>query len=130
MFCKHEWQLLSETVTKSKFEISMNAAFTSDVRPTSLPGQLCDASRKHIQTFSCDKCGKLKRFVEEILGGNMKKFKGWIFKTALGDYYREPGEGQTSCKHEAHIYSAKEARSEFCEFGPKKTYGKWIAIYK
>jgi hypothetical protein len=67
IFCKHDWELISETVTKSRYEVAMEAfdgrAGTSKVN---LPWQLCDASRKHIQTFTCRKCGKLKRFVEEI----------------------------------------------------------------
>ena len=63
MFCKHEWQLLSETTTESKLEHSMKQL---NQLIKSLPWQLCDAERKHIQTFSCKKCGLLKRFVEEI----------------------------------------------------------------
>jgi len=67
MFCKHKWELLSETVTKSKFESSMEAAeLEHRVKKINLPHQLCDADRKHIQTFTCNKCGKLKRFVESI----------------------------------------------------------------
>jgi Fe2+ or Zn2+ uptake regulation protein len=30
------------------------------------PSQMSCAERKHIAVFVCDKCGKLKRFVEEI----------------------------------------------------------------
>ena len=64
MFCKHKWKLLSETVTKSKFEVAVEGAKgTSKIK---LPWQVCDAERKHIQTFACEKCGKLKRFVEII----------------------------------------------------------------
>ncbi len=65
MFCKHDWKLLSDTTTKSKFEVATEAL--SD-RTTSmkLPWQMSDASRKHIQVFTCEKCGKLKRFVESI----------------------------------------------------------------
>lgn len=66
MFCKHKWSLLSETVTKSKFESSISAFRSVENGKVKLPWQLCDASRKHIQTFSCDKCGNLKRFVEDI----------------------------------------------------------------
>jgi hypothetical protein len=70
IFCKHEWVMLSETVTKSKFESAIEA-ITDNVLDyagdrTKLPWQLCDSDRKHIQTFSCNRCGKLKRFVEEI----------------------------------------------------------------
>lgn len=66
MFCKHEWKTLSETVTKSKFEIAREALRIENLSEISMPHQLCDADRKHIQIVTCDKCGKLKRFVENI----------------------------------------------------------------
>ena len=64
MLCKHDWKLISETTTKSKLEVavdsfSMRAKFD-------LPWQLADATRRHIQVFSCAKCGKLKRFSEQV----------------------------------------------------------------
>ncbi len=62
MFCKHDWSVLSETVTKSKFEVATERM----THAKNLPWQLCDADRKHIQVFTCSKCGKLKRFVENI----------------------------------------------------------------
>jgi len=65
MFCKHEWKLLTETVTKSKFEVAV-ATIGDRAGDLKLPWQMSDASRKHIQTFVCEKCGKLKRFVEKI----------------------------------------------------------------
>ena len=65
IFCKHKWELLSETVTQSKFEVSIElvSKFTDKIN---LPWQMSSADRKHIQVFTCDKCGKLKRFVEDI----------------------------------------------------------------
>jgi len=66
MFCKHKWEILSETVTKSKYESSMEASAILSVSNIKLPHQLCDADRKHIQVFTCSKCGKLRRFVENI----------------------------------------------------------------
>ncbi len=66
MLCKHEWKLLSETVTKSKYESTIEAMGGLVAGKTNLPWQLCDADRKHIQVFSCEKCGKFKRFVENI----------------------------------------------------------------
>jgi hypothetical protein len=66
MFCKHEWKVLSETVTLSKFESSMKAWEGISPSKITLPSQLCDAERKHIQIVTCDKCGKLHRFVETI----------------------------------------------------------------
>ena len=65
--CNHEWELLAETTTKSKYEVAIEL-FKHDESPgaISMPHQLCDATRKHIQYFSCKKCGELKQFVEEI----------------------------------------------------------------
>ncbi len=67
MFCKHKWNLLSETITESKFEHVIKqlerAGLTANVQ---IPWQLSDGSRKHIQTFTCEKCGGLKRFTEDI----------------------------------------------------------------
>jgi len=69
MFCKHKWKLLSETHLKSKFETAVDAirhgCIPTEER-TKVPAQMCDATRKHIQVFTCEKCGKLKRYVEEI----------------------------------------------------------------
>ena len=66
MFCKHEWKMLSETVTKSKFEVATEAMGKYNASSSKLPWQLCNAERKHIQTFACSKCGKLTRFVTTI----------------------------------------------------------------
>jgi len=61
--------MIYETTTKSKFESSVDAA-NSIVKQRSgklkFPHQVCDAERLHIQVFNCEKCGKLKRFVERI----------------------------------------------------------------
>jgi len=66
MFCKHEWELVSETVTESTFERTIAALHEVGVTKLDLPWQLADGTRKHIQTFTCKKCGKLKRFVEDL----------------------------------------------------------------
>ncbi len=58
MFCKHEWKILSEVVTKSEMELALELGVTRIKNMGS--------DRKHIQIVCCDKCGKLKRFVEEI----------------------------------------------------------------
>ena len=67
MFCKHKWDLLSETTTKSKYQhtLELNSS-VGIVGKARIPWQLCDAERKVIQVFTCSKCGKLKRFVEKI----------------------------------------------------------------
>ena len=60
MFCKHEWKILSETVTESKLELIIR------VKARVKDGGGALISRKHIQVFTCDKCGKLNRFMERI----------------------------------------------------------------
>ncbi len=65
-FCKHEWKILSEKTTISRLESAMEqikAGFEGNVK---IPPQLCDASRKHIQVVTCEKCGKLKQFVTKV----------------------------------------------------------------
>ena len=66
MFCRYKWEVLSTEVTQSKFESSVLALSGVVKEKVNLPHQLCDADRKHIQIVTCSKCGKLKRFVEEI----------------------------------------------------------------
>jgi hypothetical protein len=67
MFCKHKWSTISEAVTESKYEHSLKVmGRSSAVGKVTLPWQLCDAERKHILTVTCDKCGKIKQFVNEI----------------------------------------------------------------
>lgn len=65
MFCKHEWRMLSEAVTKSKFEHTMECV-RKETKKINIPQQMCCAERKHIQVYACSKCGKLKRYVEDI----------------------------------------------------------------
>ncbi len=62
MFCKHDWKLLSETTTKSDYEHACEVAEKHRLQLTSIKG--ADESRTHIQVFTCNKCGKLKRFSE------------------------------------------------------------------
>lgn len=58
--CTHEWKILSEITTKSAVEVLRDSGVARIQRledPT---------SRKIIQIFSCDKCGKIKKFVEKV----------------------------------------------------------------
>lgn len=61
IFCKHEWQLLSETVTKSDLESVIDAV---QGRYGKVNSHAESGNRKHIAMCTCSKCGKLKRFVE------------------------------------------------------------------
>jgi hypothetical protein len=66
MFCKHEWKVLSTTTTLSQFEYAITVLSSSTAGKVTVPSQMCNTDRKHIQIFSCAKCGKLKRFVDDI----------------------------------------------------------------
>jgi hypothetical protein len=66
MLCKHEWELINQVITQSKFEHAMNQMKEFDKGSAKLPWQLCSAERKVIQIFTCKKCGKLKKFVDKI----------------------------------------------------------------
>ena len=61
MFCKHSWELLSETTTESKLEHISRLA-----KETTLYNLEEKSNRLFIQIVSCKKCGALKRFVERI----------------------------------------------------------------
>ena len=52
-------------VTKSKFECAINAV-NGNVGNIKIPHQMCSADRKLVQIVSCEKCGKLNKFVENI----------------------------------------------------------------
>jgi hypothetical protein len=65
-FCKHEWELLTETITESQFEHAASIIRSVSGGKVNIPGQMCDAERKHIQVFTCTECGILKRFVERV----------------------------------------------------------------
>lgn len=62
-FCKHNWVILSETLTQSKLE---HIRETIDRPLTKLKAPYEYTTRKFIQILSCPNCGKLKRFVEKV----------------------------------------------------------------
>ena len=64
--CKHDWKLISETTTESKSEHFLRTFRKHNQKSVQVPWSLVDTDRKHIQTFACSKCGKFKRFVENI----------------------------------------------------------------
>lgn len=67
LFCNHDWKVLSETTTKSAFEVAMETAKESNVvGKTTIPWQMCNTDRKYIVVCSCSKCGKIKKFVENV----------------------------------------------------------------
>ena len=61
MFCKHDWKLLSSTTTESQLEHADKLGLRITRGGTTLM-----LRRKYIQIVKCDKCGKVKKFVEDI----------------------------------------------------------------
>lgn len=64
MFCKHNWTLLSETITESDFEHLIKTLDQLGLAIGKISSAKAKCTRNHIQVFTCEKCGKLKRFVE------------------------------------------------------------------
>jgi hypothetical protein len=65
MFCKHQWEMLSETTTESQLE---QAVRVTGSHPTPQYDHQFEqmTERKFIQVVQCTRCGKLKRFKEYI----------------------------------------------------------------
>ncbi len=61
MFCKHEWEVLSEVTTKSIVEVLIEKG----MKEFENIGHR-EMTRTNIAIVTCKKCGKLKRFVTEI----------------------------------------------------------------
>jgi len=64
MFCKHKWEVLSSETTESNLELSTRCL--KGIDEVTLTPKRASPARKHIQIVACEKCGKLKRFVENI----------------------------------------------------------------
>ena len=61
MFCRHKWDLLSETTTESKIE-HLTKVTNIEIEE----GRESLLSRKFIQLLKCDKCGKLEKLVTSV----------------------------------------------------------------
>ena len=65
MFCKHKWKLLSKEITKSKFDELKKSCIS--VNFNAIQYKFYGMLDKYlIQVFSCDKCGKIKKFIDKI----------------------------------------------------------------
>ena len=65
LFCKHNWEVLSETTTESIQE--QNIRLGGVAYETEWDNVLQKLhEKKHILVVKCTKCGKLKRFIEDI----------------------------------------------------------------
>ena len=65
LFCKHDWTVILERTTESKFEHEVKVARSSLGQATLYCGA-GDSDRFHIVILTCKNCGKLKRYVSEI----------------------------------------------------------------
>ncbi len=64
-FCKHDWQVLSKTLTPSRAEDARKDNITVTGRSTIAVVDMM-YSKNHIEILTCKKCGKLTRYVTEI----------------------------------------------------------------
>jgi len=60
LFCKHDYNVISEITTKSPIEVAKENGMSI----TKGNGYLFD--RKHIVILKCAKCNKIQRYVEEL----------------------------------------------------------------
>lgn len=60
IFCKHDWQILSEITSKSPMECAEKSGIILTKGPSAI------VTRKLVQIVSCKKCGKIKKFVTEV----------------------------------------------------------------
>lgn len=65
IFCKHQWKIISENKTESQAEQFVRLMGKCP-KPQDTYTSYELSKRKLIQIVSCEKCGKLKRFVTEI----------------------------------------------------------------
>ena len=68
IFCKHKWVILSEITTKAPIQVACEALerlMPEDGR-FEIPEQMSQTERKLIQLVSCEKCRKIKKFVEVL----------------------------------------------------------------
>lgn len=69
IFCKHKWNILSETTTVSKLELMVSTLGAVEtelrIRYTDTDSEN-STERKFIQIITCGGCGKLRRFVEYL----------------------------------------------------------------
>lgn len=66
ILCKHDWNVVSDVVTESTFEMATRVLKRAAIGKVSIPGQLCVDDRKHIVVMACKRCGKVKKIVTEI----------------------------------------------------------------
>ncbi len=64
ILCRHEWSVLLEFTTESQFEGVMKAV--RGCTGIDIPHQMYSMDKYLIQTLSCKKCGKLKRFKDIV----------------------------------------------------------------
>lgn len=64
IFCKHNWQLISETKTESMLE-QMDRIFPEKTQTLASVKEFL-LQKKLIQIVECNRCGKIKKFVEDI----------------------------------------------------------------
>lgn len=64
LFCTHEWENVSEVITKSEMKIFAEMLATPGLTDIRVP--TCSYARKHILVLKCSECGKVRKEVTEI----------------------------------------------------------------
>ena len=62
LFCKHDWELISKETTKS----NVQAILESNSCEKKFKYLYTDLQRYLIQVFACKKCGKIKKFKDQL----------------------------------------------------------------
>lgn len=67
MYCKHKWEILFQTTTESGYQHTIRVMQEAGISGSqTIPWQMCGTERKSIQILTCQLCGKVKKFVENI----------------------------------------------------------------
>ena len=62
LFCKHDWELISKETTKS----NVQAILESNSNAKNFKYLYTDLQRYLIQIVVCKKCGKIKKFEDQL----------------------------------------------------------------
>jgi len=57
LFCKHDYEQINQVVMESEYDMVVNSF--------KIPNTHLSLTRKLITDYKCNKCGKIKRFIEK-----------------------------------------------------------------
>ena len=65
MFCRHKWEVLSDTTLESPFDTFMNGLVRGGAGKISTLENWPSEATKQVTICSCTKCGKIKKFTTQ-----------------------------------------------------------------